>query len=649
MQTKVRRHDPVWIPLADGCRLAATLWLPENADRTPVPAILEYLPYRRRDGTALRDASLHPPMAAYGYACLRVDLRGTGDSDGLLHDEYLPQEQADALEVIAWIAAQPWCSGAVGMLGISWGGFNALQVAALRPPALRAIITLCSTDDRYADDTHYMGGSLLTGNLTWGSVMLATSTLPPDPQVVGDRWRTMWLHRLAHQPLLAAIWTEHQHRDAYWRQGSVCEDYAAIACPVLAIGGWADAYVNAVGRLLAGLQVPRRGLIGPWSHAYPHLAQPGPAIDFIAEAVRWWNLWLKGRPNGAMEGPMLRAWLQDSTPPAARTSCAPGRWVAEPVWPPAEKRDLVLHLGPGTLSLEPPRQTFDLVVASPQDTGIASGAWCGYGLGDAPTDQRVDDERSVVFTTPPLHDALAFLGTPVLDLEFTANPSVGTLAVRLLDLAPDGASTRVSYALLAISRRCGPIRLNDAGWRFHPGHRIGLAVSSAYWPTAWPGPAPLAITVTGGRLHLPERPDRPDDAALPPFDPPPHDVATVRHHTDRAPDRSRAVTLDAKTGATTLHSRKDRGATCFSEIGLQVDARGEERFSIHPAEPLSGRVETHWECAMRRGAWSMSSRSEVTMTVDAGSFHIAASVVVRENEAVVSDRSWSVAIPRDGI
>ncbi|HEX3348087.1 MAG TPA: CocE/NonD family hydrolase, partial [Acetobacteraceae bacterium] len=201
--------DPVWITLADGTRLAATLWLPDDAERTPVPGILEYLPYRRRDGTALRDAGLHPPMAAAGYACLRVDMRGAGDSDGLLEDEYLPQEQKDAVEVIAWIAAQPWCSGAVGMMGISWGGFNALQVAAHRPPALKAIITLCSTDDRYAGDTHFMGGALLTGNVTWGSVMFATSTFPPDPAVVGERWRAMWLARLAHQPLLAAIWTEH--------------------------------------------------------------------------------------------------------------------------------------------------------------------------------------------------------------------------------------------------------------------------------------------------------------------------------------------------------------------------------------------------------------------------------------------------------
>ena len=154
-----------WIVLADGTRLAARIWLPTDAEQRPVPAILEYLPYRKRDGTHVRDALTHPHLAGHGYACVRVDMRGNGESDGLMLDEYTKQELDDAVEVIAWLAGQAWCSGAVGMMGISWGGFNALQVAALRPPALKAIITLCSTDDRYSDDIHYKGGCLLAR--TW--------------------------------------------------------------------------------------------------------------------------------------------------------------------------------------------------------------------------------------------------------------------------------------------------------------------------------------------------------------------------------------------------------------------------------------------------------------------------------------------------
>ena len=156
--------------MSDGCRIAARIWLPAGAEPTPVPAILEYIPYRKRDFMRARDEPIHRYFAQAGYAAVRVDLRGSGDSDGVLFDEYTQQELDDALEIIAWIAAQPWCSGAVGMMGISWGGFNALQVAALDPPALKAIITLCSTDDRYADDAHYMGGCLLNENLQWGAI-----------------------------------------------------------------------------------------------------------------------------------------------------------------------------------------------------------------------------------------------------------------------------------------------------------------------------------------------------------------------------------------------------------------------------------------------------------------------------------------------
>ena len=291
---QIREIENCWIPMPDGCRLAARIWLPCDADSHPVPAIIEYIPYRKRDRTRWRDEPMHRYFAGHGYAAIRIDLRGAGESDGVLCDEYLEQEQDDGVAAIAWIASQPWCSGAVGMMGKSWGGFNALQIAARRPPALQAIITVCSTDDRYADDAHYMGGCLLNENLMWGSVLLTINAQPPDPALVGDRWRTMWLERLEHSPLYAERWLRHQRRDEYWKHGSVSEDFSLIQCPVYAIGGWADGYSNAVPRLLAGLTVPRKGLVGPWAHVYPHDGVPGPAIGFLQEALRWWDHWLKG-------------------------------------------------------------------------------------------------------------------------------------------------------------------------------------------------------------------------------------------------------------------------------------------------------------------------------------------------------------------
>ena len=333
---QVRELENVWIPLPDGGRLAAKIWLPEGSEAEPVPAILEYIPYRKNDWTWRRDSTMHPYFAGQGYACVRVDLRGAGESDGVLLDEYLEQELDDGAEAVAWIAAQPWCTGAVGMFGISWGGFNGLQIAARRPPALKTVITLCSTDDRYADDVHYMGGCLLgVDMLPWASLMYVWNGTPPDPEIVGDGWREMWLNRLAETPPYVEAWLTHQRRDAYWQHGSVCEDFSAIECPVYAIGGWVDGYSNAIPRLLEGLPGTSKGLIGPWGHGFPHDALPGPQIGFLQECLRWWDRWLKGEENGIEHEPALCVWMQDAAQPDAQPEERPGRWVTEPSWPPA--------------------------------------------------------------------------------------------------------------------------------------------------------------------------------------------------------------------------------------------------------------------------------------------------------------------------
>ena len=295
----IREIEHTWLTLSDGCRLAARIWLPEDPESDPVPAILEFLPYRKVDGTAIRDARRQPYVAGFGYATVRVDMRGTGESDGLITDEYTEQEHADCLEVMAWLREQPWCDGNLGMWGISWGGFNALQLAALRPPGLKAIMTLMSTDDRYADDVHYRGGCVeALDMLHWASSMLVWNARPPDPRLYGDAWRDTWLERLEGANNWIEPWLGHQRRDGYWKHGSVCEDYSAIEVPVYAVGGWVDGYTNAVPRMLEGLDVPRKGLIGPWAHAFPDDALPGPSIGFLQECVRWWDHWLKGIDTG---------------------------------------------------------------------------------------------------------------------------------------------------------------------------------------------------------------------------------------------------------------------------------------------------------------------------------------------------------------
>ena len=114
------------------------------------------------------------------------------------------------------------------MMGISWGGFNCLQVAALKPPALKAVISIASTVDRYNDDIHYKNGTHLSAQLSWAATMLAYQSRAPDPALVGDRWRDMWLERLENEPFFMEEWLQHQRRDDFWQHGSICEDFDGV-------------------------------------------------------------------------------------------------------------------------------------------------------------------------------------------------------------------------------------------------------------------------------------------------------------------------------------------------------------------------------------------------------------------------------------
>ena len=467
---------------------------------------------------------------------MRVDLRGSGDSEGILRDEYLPQEQDDAEDVLAWLEQQSWCTGRVGMIGISWGGFNGLQVAARRPPQLGCVISLCSTDDRYADDVHYLGGCVLGADmLSWASTMYAYNARPPDPAIVGEAWREMWLERLRESPPYIEAWLAHQRRDAFWKQGSVCEDYAAIGCPVYMVGGWNDAYTNAIPRFLAGYRGPCKGLIGPWSHNYPECGVPGPAIGFLQEALRWFDHWLKGRDTGIMDEPKLRVWMQEHVPPAVRHAERPGRWVAEAEWPSSSIAQRSLPLGARGLGLA---DADDAALRAPllERHGLDAGTWCPYGaLADEPGDQREEDARALCFTSEPLTERLEVLGRPVAVLELTADRPLAMVAVRLCDVAPDGSSLLISRGVLNLTHREShehptpvPVRerlvvrvdLRVLGHAVPAGHRLRVAVAPGYWPWAWPAPEPVALTLhTAGesRLELPVREPRADDAALRPF------------------------------------------------------------------------------------------------------------------------------------
>jgi putative CocE/NonD family hydrolase len=633
----VRIIEHTTIPLKDGTTLAVRIWLPEDAEQDPVPAILEYLPYRKRDGTYERDALTYPWLAGHGYAGVRVDIRGSGESDGLLSDEYAKQEQDDAIEIIAWLAAQPWCSGAVGMMGISWGGFNGLQVAARRPPALKAIVTICSTDDRYADDVHYMGGAKLNAGFGWASFFFGAMCHPPDPALVGDRWRAMWLERLANVPLFLEIWTRHQRRDVYWRHGSVCEDYAAIQCPVYAVGGWTDGYTNAIPRLLERLAVPRKGLIGPWAHAYPHFALPGPQIGFLQDILRWWDHWLKGAETGVMDEPMVRAWMTDSVKPAPYHETLPGRWVAEPSWPPPKNKSQRLFLTDDGLRPESAPLAARAVCSS-QTVGKDAGSWCPFGrAADQAGDQRADDARSLVFETPPLEETIEMLGAAIVTLELASDRPIANIAVRLCDVHPSAESLRVSFGVQNFTHRDGHdkpeplvpgqryqvrIQLNDAGVVFPAGHRIRLALSTAYWPMIWPAPEVATLTIFGGTLDLPVRPPQAADAALPPLPGP--ETATPERPTVIGP-----------------------GLVRIDRLGLELGTEGKFAFDITDDDPLSATAEMQRTETIQRDAWQVRIETRMRLSCTRDAFLLQASLRAWEGSSEVCHREWDCSIPRD--
>ena len=659
----VDMYDDVWIPAADGVLLAARIWRPVGSEKAPVPAILEFLPYRRRDGTAQRDALTHPYFAAHGYASVRVDMRGSGDSEGVLHGEYLKQEQDDAITILSWLEAQPWCSGSVGMIGISWGGFNGLQVAARRPRQLKAVISICSTDDRYADDIHFMGGALLLDKLGWGSTMFSMNAAPPDPAVVGDAWRQLWMKRLNESGFWLADWLAHQRRDAFYKHGSVCENWDAIECPVYAVGGWSDGYTNAIGRLLDNLKGPRKGLIGPWAHKYPHFAKPGPQIGFLQECLRWWDHWLKGKDTRVMDGPMLRAWIEEPARPNPYNEMKPGRWVAEQAWPGHGGEPLRFALSPGRLG---GKGYGSATISSPQNTGLAAGKWCPYGLwADQPLDQRQEIGGQAIFDTAPLESDIDMLGTPRVTLKISSDKPNALIAATLCEVFPDGASTRVSYGILNLTHRDShempeamvpsktydvSLNLCDIGHSFGRGNRIRLSLSNAYWPIVWPSPEANMLTVDcrASELSLPVRQGKDIDQSLQPFAEP--ESAAPLAQTEIEPGHnSWTVHYDAMTNTTVLERINSDGWHRINGIDLELGTHTEYRYTIKSDDPLSARLETHYVRRYRRGSWGATLVTDIALSSTATDFLLNARLEAREGEEAVKTETWSLTVPRDHV
>ncbi|MBC7779104.1 MAG: CocE/NonD family hydrolase [Proteobacteria bacterium] len=659
--------EDCWIPMPDGVRLAAKLWMPRVKAGIRVPAIIEVLPYRKRDIYAPRDAMHHRYFAGHGYACLRVDIRGSGDSDGHQGVFAAEQERNDTLRVLEWIAAQSWSDGQVAMFGISWGGFQGIQTAHCAPPQLKAVVACSFAPDRYRYSQAYRGGCFLPRSIRWSSQLFGYKSRPPDPALVGRRWRRMWLERLEHDTpqIIAAL--EHQAYDAYWQRLRI--DYARIRAPFYAISGWADgAYVSAVGESLAALPAPHKGLIGPWGHRFPHLGVPGPAIGFLQESLRWFDHWMRDRDTGVMREPMLKAWIAEAAPAQSFYAQSPGRWVTEPVWPsPRIKTQRWYLQGDGSLRGRA-RTRVVRSARSPLTTGLDCGElmpWFQHGPSpEMPGDQRADDGKSLCFDSAPLARATEILGTPVARLRVAVDRPTAFICVRLCDVAPDGASTRVSYGVFNLTHvddPAKPIRLEpgrrydvtvplvDTGYAFRKGHRIRVAVSTSYWPLIWPSPEPVTLALDAGisHLELPVRPPNPADRRLREFEAP--EAAEPFTRTVLEPGgRSRAIRTDVGSGETVVEIADFSGRLRYDDIALVAEARSSERYRLVEGDPLSATAEVGWTWRFERGNWRIRTESMTRVSCTRTEFVVHARLDAYEGSKRVFSREFDHRVRRHG-
>lgn len=654
-------HEDLRIRLPDGTLLYARVWRPLTDE--PVPALLEYTPDRLSDRTAARDRQRHPWYAGHGYASVRVDARGHGNSEGLPDDAARPPTKpagrattdgvaADGAAVVAWLAAQPWCDGTVGMFGIGPGGACALSVAAhtaiaplspLSPPAptpLKAVVAVCCPDGRPDTGVRRPSRSPLPADPPHAEAArarLASVCLPPDPEHVGDAWRDMWLRRLESLESVAPP------------AATDAVENPTAGVPVLAVGGWHDPYPDTVLGLVERLPPDRvRGLIGPWPHTYPdHAPPPGPAIGFLQETLRWWDHWLKGKDTGVLSDPPLRAYLHGSHPADGAYGVPPGRWVGESSWPSARVR-----LVPYDLRGAP------VLVRSPLHTGVDAGRMLPRGdEAGLPQDQRDEDGRSVRFDLP-VGEETWVLGGPRVRLRLTCEAPHAQVAVRVCDVAPDGSSTLVTRGVRELrradhGRAAGDVVLDLApvGHVFPPGHRIRLAVSSAYWPWVWPGPdsaAGFTVDPAGSTLELPVR-DREADPGIvfeEPEQAPPLGVSLPATLDEPRPER--LLVPDASGNGWRLEVVPPDAGTRVYPDGLEYTEDALTTYTIAEREPLSARVRCDRTVRLHRPErdWDTSVRTRSEVTCDETDFVITDEVVCTEGGEVVFHRTWRKRVPR---
>lgn len=648
--------------MRDGVRLAADLFRPDAEGA--FPALIEYHPYRKDDMSVPRNGALRY-FAEHGYVSVRLDVRGTGASEGVNTDEYLPQEQLDGYDAVEWIAQQPWCDGNVGMFGSSYSGFTALQVAMRRPPHLKAIVPIYATDDRYTDDCHYVGGCLrMYYDIGfYATRMVAWNALPPAVEGLEEDWERIWREHLEGQRPYMLTWLAHQADGAYWRPASVAGQYEKIACPVFLIGGcWQDGYPNPPLRLFEHLRVPRRLLIGPWNHARPDAATPGPRIHYLHEVLRWLDHWLKGRDTGVMREPPIAVYIQRYDEPRPDRMLTSGEWRYLEAWPPSEHNNLPLFLAPrGRLAPEPVTGERAEELDYVPTVGVAGGLWSGGLSVGLPGDPRLDEGFSLVFTSEPLGEPVEVLGRPRVILHAASSAEVAAFVVKLSDVAPDGASALVTRGILNGTRRHSlaepspmvpgevyglSIDLDATGWSFESGHRIRLAISGSDFPNVWPTPFQATNRIHLGRgrpsrLLLPLAPVSPPGWPRPAFRLPPENMPTADVATEGP---TWEVREDMMRGTVTVLI--EYGRTLRLREGTEIVEHQRMRNTVSRHDPASATAEGETRIRRTHRGTAVEANAVGKLNSSTTSLHLTVEVEVSVDGKSHSQRRWNASFPR---
>ncbi len=656
----------VWIPMKDGVNLSATLYSPKpkRANET-FGAVLEFLPYRKDEST--NHAPVHQYFAAHGYVSAHVDLRGTGRSEG--HSparEYSQQEQLDAEQVIAWLAHQGWSNGGVGMFGISWGGFNSIQLAMRHPPGLKAIIAVDATEQLFNEDVHFIDGMMHADEYELNVDILGALTRSPDFPLDEES-----LAQRFDNPPWFVMYKQHPQDGAFWDE-PIAGSLESIQVPMFLIGGMLDGYRDSIPRMLERVKAPTKALLGPWNHSEPHEAVPGPAIEWRDQAVEWWDHWIKGKANNAMKGPKLAVYMNHWYAPKQQIREIPGEWRAEAAWPPKDQRLQTLFLAANhSLSHGVSVDTVNDLAYRPAATQEGGGP--DFWWGDVNGDQRSVDAYSLVYDTSPLTDTLSILGRPHVCLKASSTSAATQWFVRLSDVAPDGVTTLVAAAGLAGVHResmrtptpWAPGIVNDicfdlhmTSWVFPVGHRIHVAVSNSMWPMVWPTPDVMTTSLQlggalGSRIVLPVVPTE-GPLPTPVFRAPESDgpqavlsdgvdgemslssnVPGLAWTVSRDPARQKA-SVEWRGGSTDHFSWGDEAVREL--LQFYADDLHPEQSSVH------GEAEIEVTLPKRTLLW----RGLLDERSDHDHFYVQYQRQLLENGVLIRSKSWDATVPRSG-